>query len=99
MAKNTVHKTYAELLKWHNKGFALWEPFSSPILTPGSVGFFDSKTRWNCIHEDIRRLALPMTLDFEVVPDTPEAVRDFWSQSLQTLDLHVGGILEYLTLH
>jgi hypothetical protein len=96
MAEDIVHRTYAALLKWHNKGFALWEPFSSPTHNPGSVGFFDGKARWQPLYDDIRGLppSMQFTSDIVVIEDSPETVREFRSRSLQTLDLNVGGALE-----
>ena len=38
--------TYAERMKCHPFGFALYHPASSRILRPGSVGFFDSLGVW-----------------------------------------------------
>ncbi|KZF19065.1 hypothetical protein L228DRAFT_53304 [Xylona heveae TC161] len=53
-----LHLTYAERMKNHPFGFALYKPTSNTILKPGSVGYFDGSGFWNPITDLTNKDAL-----------------------------------------
>jgi hypothetical protein len=43
---NDLHEMYAESLRHHSFGYALYHPCPSTVLTPGSIGYFDNVGEW-----------------------------------------------------
>lgn len=53
MFENTdLHQMYAETLRHHSFGYALYHPCPSTVLTPGSIGYFDNVGEWNPMEFD-----------------------------------------------
>ena len=46
-ANDDLHLMYAESLRHHSFGYALYHPCPSTVLTPGSIGYFDNVGEWN----------------------------------------------------
>ena len=49
---NDLHEMYAESLRHHSFGYALYHPCPSTVLTPGSIGYFDNVGEWNPMEFD-----------------------------------------------
>ena len=97
MFSNNVYETYGELLKWHNKGYAIWEPLRIDEIKVGNVGYFDDHGRWQRVFEDVKDTLHAKPFEKEVrISTTPvERVRDFNSEHLQIVKLDAGIALEY----
>lgn len=97
MSSNNVYETYGELLKWHNKGYAVWEPLRADEIKVGNVGYFDHHGRWQLVFEDIKDSLHTKPFEKEVtISTTPaEQVRDFNSEHLRIVNIHAGIALEY----
>jgi len=61
-----VYKTYGELLRWHDKGFAIWEPLHTDEIKIGNVGYFDYHGGWQRVFDDIRDTLHPQPFDKEI---------------------------------
>ena len=48
-AGQSLNRIYAEQMKHHPQGYALYEPFSTTSLKPGACGYFDDYGTWNPI--------------------------------------------------
>ena len=93
MSHDSIYKIYAQLLKWHNKGHALWEPVRSDRIRPGSVGYFDRKGRWETVLQNVQDVPSPMepfTKDIKCVEENTDTSRDFISKSFEGIDLNLG---------
>lgn len=89
MSESNIYKTYAHLLKWHQKGHALWEPIRADRIRLGSVGYFDKKGRWETImtslHDTPPKMQ-PFTNDVNFVAESGDTARDFTSRNLEGTD-------------
>jgi hypothetical protein len=45
----SLNIVYAEQMKHHPQGYALYEPISTNLLKPGACGYFDDFGNWNKI--------------------------------------------------
>lgn len=96
MSSQSVHRTYANLLKWHGKGFALWDPVAVDQMSPGSVGYFDSKGRWHRFMRDVRD-ALPLEQFSGTTESSLDGIEDFrvfTSQNIRHLGTNLSVAIE-----
>lgn len=99
MTSEMIAKTYARLLKWHGMGHALWDPADSTQIPLGSIGFFDSKGRWNLLFDSFRDVPdapKPFTEGFKVLPLDSGLSGDFTSNNFEASHLSFGGAFEYV---
>lgn len=47
--RESLNRLYAEQMKHHPQGYALYEPISTALLKPGACGYFDNFGSWNPI--------------------------------------------------
>lgn len=96
MSFDNVYETYAKVLKWHNKGLAIWEPLRVDEIKLGNVGYFDSHGRWEPVFEDIKDSShtKPFEKDIKIVTTETERARDFTSEHMHVVNLDAGLALE-----
>ena len=94
---DNVYRTYANLLRWHKKGYALWEPILSPRIKLGSVGYFDEKGRWEEVfpHITAAPLDLQYTAKFADVIESTDDRREFRSKSFDNVEISLGVSVEF----
>lgn len=88
----SLHKQYADEMRWHDLGYALYHPQSSSALAIGDVGIFNALGQWNRIGnitnaKSLERYGLqPVNLKLDRMPteDTGE-----WGPLLAE---HVSGL-------
>ena len=90
--RESAHKTFAQLLKWHGIGHALYSPVTADRLRPCSVGYFDDSGSWN---------ALPATpidpSEIRLVSEGPRDRSPMTSQSIQNYGAKLNISFEYST--
>jgi len=97
----TVHQVYSQLLRWHNKGRALWEPPRSETIRVLSLGYFDKSGRWNELVPDIQDVPNPLDPfphDVERRDEDRERIRSFESSNWKDLTLKLGVTVGYTPL-
>jgi hypothetical protein len=97
MPSNNVYRTYADLLKWHNKGYALWEPPLSEKMRPGSVGRLDEKGRWVPLYANIMDVPVfpeQRLTELKEVLDSSDTQRDFASDNFTNVSVNSGLAIE-----
>ena len=97
MSTDSVHKTYAQLLKWYRRGHALWEPIRSDRIRLGSTGYFDHKGRWNTIFtniQDVRRPVENFKEEVTLIPESSDTVRDFTYRNIENIKLSLEVCLK-----
>ena len=52
MQSDYAYRTYAQRLRWHGIGHALYSPVTSDRIRVGAVGFFDLNGVWNLLQVD-----------------------------------------------
>ena len=93
MSEDNIYKTYAQLLRWHQKGHALWEPIRADRIRLGSVGYFDKKGRWETLFQNLHDTPpemAPFTKDVTFVSESGDTYRDFTSRNLEGMELGLG---------
>ena len=97
MFSHHVYKTYGELLRWHDKGFAIWEPLRTDEIKIGNVGYFDYHGGWQRVFDDIRDTLHPKPFDKEItirsIKEEPEC--KFPSEGVEIVNVKAGMALEY----
>ncbi|MCJ1246416.1 hypothetical protein MMC30_003623 [Trapelia coarctata] len=48
-SQESLNFVYAEQMKHHPQGYALYEPISTEVLKPGACGYFDRYGSWNVV--------------------------------------------------
>jgi hypothetical protein len=97
MSNNSIHRSYARLLKFHGKGHALFEPVLNGKLKPGNVGYFEEDGSWELLFPDVRDVKVPMeTFIGEINPvrGSVEDSRVFTSENIQNVVIQAGVALE-----
>ena len=95
MSEN-VYKTYAQLLKWHKKGHALWEPIQTHRIPLGSVGYFDEKGRWETVLPHVTAAPTPWQFNktINIVDESTDTAREFRSKNFENVDIKLKLGLE-----
>jgi hypothetical protein len=100
MSLNNVFRTYGDLLKWHNKGHAIWEPLLADEIKVGSVGYFNSHGRWESLFDSVKDT--PCTTNFakdiKLVTTEAEKLREFPSEHLQVFTIDGSVALELIPI-
>jgi hypothetical protein len=98
MSINNVFRTYGDLLKWHNKGHAIWEPLLVDKIKVGSVGYFDSHGRWESLFDSVKDMPSETKFDKDIklVTTKAEKLRQFTSEQLQVFTVDGSVALELM---
>lgn len=92
-----IHKMFANLLRKHGRGFALYHPVPAEELQVGSLGLFDDNGRWFQIYPNIRSVEPPVqTYHHDIRPVARDTGRseEFASESIHFVGLHSNLPLE-----
>ncbi|KAH6991512.1 hypothetical protein BKA56DRAFT_230390 [Ilyonectria sp. MPI-CAGE-AT-0026] len=98
MSRKALDLTYAELMRVHPFGTALYLPVPSSQFHPGTIGYFDSAGAWNPVGDMSTPSTLPSTLTSIDTSDLAQAPsqRQIWGPKLgietrgRAVDLSAG---------
>lgn len=92
MSSDKLHKSFANLLKYHSRGHALYHPIPMSEVQIGSLGMFDDNGHWYRIYEDIRFTNLAESYDGPLESKEREAGKGgvFASLSARSLETTFG---------
>ncbi|KAE9378286.1 hypothetical protein N431DRAFT_452402 [Stipitochalara longipes BDJ] len=91
-----MNHTYAESMKNHPYGYAMYEPESAVLINPGSCGYLTSNGSWTPLFnlKDKAKLASAGLEPFDSLEEAPQSARDLVPLGIPA---NIGALFKYST--